>query len=529
MDRHLVTLLLTLEEMAGVGDALVAAERTSAAAQEVASLIARADGLRARLAEAHAAIQAAGATFPGGADGAHLVASMRSCNERIRQGDLAGRRFVSARATVALFGHQYATHVIANLPAIAAAPSSARLHGAFAGRPAVLVAAGPSLEKNVEGIRRFKGKAVIVAVSHALGALERAGIIPDLVVALDPGDLLRHFGGPSVRAAEALVLSTSCDPRLFDLPARRIVTFGGNYGIDTWAYEGLDDAVRVPCGGSVATSAVSLLRQWGCTPILLTGQDLSFPDGRYYAAGTLDGDTRFEVSSDGQSGQMVSAAGSVGQLVRRVPGYHGGEVVTDHAFALARDWYIATAREHAAEVTLINCTEGGARLDGMEHVPLEVAAARYLADAPELSVGDVLDEVARGLDGEARRRHVLSRVQQMRRSVRACLGHAAECRALAIRTRRRPELGAKLTKAEAALTTDLAGLEFLAAAVQGELHAAEATVATVAKRGATSRSDALDASLRVYDAVTSIMQQALPLLQVAEEKLTVRALAPSAA
>jgi hypothetical protein len=529
MHQHLESLFLTLEEMAEAGDALVAAERAPAA-HDVTDLIARAEQVRGRLAQAHARLRAAGETLPSGPDGARLVARMRSCNERVRAGDLAGQRLLSARATVDTFGHRYATHVIANLPTIAAAPSSARLHGAFAGKPALLVAAGPSLGKNIEGIRRWKGKAVIVAVSHALGALERAGIVPDLVIALDPGDLLRHFGGPSVGAAEALVVSTSCDPRLFDLPARRFITFSGNFGIDSWAYDGLEEPVRVPCGGSVATSAVSLLRQWGCNPIVLTGQDLSFPDGQYYAPGSLDGDARFEVSADGQTGRILTPGGSVlpgaaeRQLVRRVPGYHGGEVVTDHGFAMAREWFIATAREHAGELTMLNCTEGGAYLDGMEHVPLEVAAARYLVEAPEFSVGRVLDRVAGSLDLEARRSFVLARVQKMRAAARTCLAHAAECRAVAIKARRRPELGAKLNRAEAALTSCLAGLEFLAAAVQRDLRAAEAT----ARTGPTVN-DALEASIRVYDAVTGIMQEALPLLQAAEEKLSVRAVAPSAA
>lgn len=524
MDQHLVTLVDTLDEMAGLGDALVAAERAPGA-HDVIDLVARAEAVRGRLGQAHASLRAAGIGLPGGPDGARLVARMKSCNERIRAGDLAGGRLLSARATVDNFGYRYATHVIANLPTIATAPSSGRLHGAFAGRPAVLVAAGPSLGKNIEGIRRWKGKAVIVAVSHALGALERAGIVPDLVIALDPGDLLRHFGGPSVAAAEALVVSTSCDPRLFALPARRFVTFSGNFGIDSWAYDGLEEPVRVPCGGSVATSAVSLLRQWGCNPIVLTGQDLSFPDGRYYAPGSLDGDARFEVSADGHTGRILTPGGSVPdgaaerQLVRRVPGYHGGEVVTDHGFAMAREWFIATAREHAGELTMINCTEGGAYLDGMEHVPLEVAAARYLADACEFSVAEVLDDAARGLDLDARRSLVLARVRTMRASVRACLAHASECRAVANKAKRRPELGAKLNRAESALTSSLAGLEFLSAAVQPDIRAAQAAAAN----------DPLDASIRVYDAVTGIMQAALPLLQAAEEKLAVRAVAPSAA
>ena len=72
-----------------------------------------------------------------------------------------------------------------NLPWYAASPGTARYKDAFAGYPAIVVSAGPSLHRNIEMLRQARGKAVIIAVSTVLRPLLRRGIKPDFAVVLD--------------------------------------------------------------------------------------------------------------------------------------------------------------------------------------------------------------------------------------------------------------------------------------------------------------------------------------------------------
>lgn len=51
--------------------------------------------------------------------------------------------------------------------------------------PAIIVAAGPSLNKNVQELKRAKGKALILVVDAALRAVVNAGITPDLGITID--------------------------------------------------------------------------------------------------------------------------------------------------------------------------------------------------------------------------------------------------------------------------------------------------------------------------------------------------------
>lgn len=48
----------------------------------------------------------------------------------------------------------------------------------------IVVAAGPSLNKNINELKKAKGKSLIIAVDTALKPLLRAGIVPDMFLLL---------------------------------------------------------------------------------------------------------------------------------------------------------------------------------------------------------------------------------------------------------------------------------------------------------------------------------------------------------
>jgi hypothetical protein len=56
----------------------------------------------------------------------------------------------------------------------------------FAGKPVILVAAGPSLHKHLDWLEKYHDKFVVVALTASLKTLEKRGIKPDIVTHLDP-------------------------------------------------------------------------------------------------------------------------------------------------------------------------------------------------------------------------------------------------------------------------------------------------------------------------------------------------------
>lgn len=62
------------------------------------------------------------------------------------------------------------------------------------GGTAIIVSAGPSLDKNVEDLKKAEGKAMIIAVDTALKTVLRAGVRPDLTICVDPRKEIEFLG-----------------------------------------------------------------------------------------------------------------------------------------------------------------------------------------------------------------------------------------------------------------------------------------------------------------------------------------------
>ncbi len=92
------------------------------------------------------------------------------------------------------FAGRYLLNTLKNLPAIASEGDVDALKGAFTDVPAIVVGAGPSLDRNLDLLRRASSRSIIIAVDTALRPLLTAGIVPHVVVAVDPSELnARHL------------------------------------------------------------------------------------------------------------------------------------------------------------------------------------------------------------------------------------------------------------------------------------------------------------------------------------------------
>lgn len=430
------------------------------------------------------------------------------------------------RNTLETFGDLWLKQALANVPAIASLPPFAA-NGQLAGVPIVVVAPGPSLAKNVHLLRELQDRAVIATFSHTLSTLRAAGVRPHLVIAADMEDLRYHFEGTDLTEVEALALAYTVHPDLYGLGAKRTFSFSSNRA-DAWLSELLGEEAHVENGGSVAHMAFSMGVALGCSPIVLVGQDLSFPDGRVYCEDNVDGETRAALSEDGESmvlggwsrgyAQMQSVGGaseSAAQRVVRVPAAEGGEVITSTVFAMFRQWFIDQAmRLEDSPTVLLNCTEGGARIDGMEHLPLRDAIDRYMTAPVDVAAG--FDALA---TGERPIRRVLSNLMDARAAVRKC--HTATKRGLSVIKKLERGHGRmeRLTEAERALSAAIGSARFLSLFAQKELAAVGA-----AGRDANSLQDNLASTRALFravqkaaDAIAPRLDRAIAVLQ-AEEK-----------
>jgi hypothetical protein len=85
------------------------------------------------------------------------------------------------------------TNVANNLVTYVTTPPIDVVKNRFAGCPAIIVAAGPSLVNNIDLLAEAKGRAVIIAVQTTFKTLLSRGIVPDFVTSLDYAEISRRF------------------------------------------------------------------------------------------------------------------------------------------------------------------------------------------------------------------------------------------------------------------------------------------------------------------------------------------------
>lgn len=219
--------------------------------------------------------------------------------------------------------------------------------------PAILVSAGPSLNKNIHELEKAKNKAFILAVDTALRPLLEAGIRPDAFVTIDAR---KPFHLIDVEGAEMIpmVAPTCAFHRITEHQRGKKIFYDDGYGIPYKLYDlNGKEFPEVGMGGSVACSAFSLLYKMGFQTIILVGQDLAYSGNKSHADGTF----REKMPEEDTEGMIM------------VKGNYVDKIPTRRDFRSFLEWfnmYIKGAKEHQKNLRVINATEGGAYIEGTE-------------------------------------------------------------------------------------------------------------------------------------------------------------------
>ncbi|MBN1419984.1 MAG: DUF115 domain-containing protein [Planctomycetes bacterium] len=264
-----------------------------------------------------------------------------------------------------------------NLRSYAESPGLRPYRGRFRGYPGVVVAAGPSLDRNVEDLRRIAGKAPIIAVSTGLKILLGRGIRPDFTAIIDYHRLSRRYFEEIPAAARIPLvcdLKANADAiRAYGGP----LIFGNDRTINTLLRGACGDKGDIVFGSTVAHAAFSLARYFGCDPIILVGQDLAYTDGQLHAAGSAVYGQSFAEFGRFHTFEMKEWEYYLIHRpnLHRVPAIGGGEVLTCDIFRTYLHEFeklFAAGRER-----VIDATEGGARKSGAEPMSLADAARAF--------------------------------------------------------------------------------------------------------------------------------------------------------
>ncbi len=313
--------------------------------------------------------------------------------------DLATRQQDANAATVRHRVPRMLENGLTNIGNLAGTRHTASLRGALKGCPVFLVSAGPSLDRNISQLKEACRKGIVMAVNSAAPALKAAGVRPHIVLTIEAVDLSRHL---DLDACDQVVCDLSSSPAAF----QKMRASGGMWfhsANAAWSpisqllgCDGLDYDV------SVAAAGASLAGMWGCSELVLVGQDLAFTDGRCYATGCRFDDLRATVDDDhlvieGSPDRewWLLSLGIPPPPSRRkgytVPTIDGGEALVPLDMVMQAEFFARFADAWGDTVALTNSTEGGQMLLGWAPEPLEMTLARLPdREIPDMSKGHAI-------------------------------------------------------------------------------------------------------------------------------------------
>jgi hypothetical protein len=297
-------------------------------------------------------------------------------------------------STIRAFSSQWALQQIENLIQVVSRKNVQDLAPVFSGKKCIIVSPGPSLKKNIASLERNTHDHIIIAIAQACPAFSLHNILPDFVVVIDPMDYSVYLDGTDCSKIPGLIISDVCHPALYKKPFQNIFTFFAQRpALNTADIIG---AQPMPIfGGSVSVTAVYLAARLGASEISLIGSDLAFQEEIYYG----------DIPRFGEEALTVKELTSPSLVI---PGYFGDEVTTKQDYLIFKRELEELAATSGNNLTLNNCTEGGAYIEGFNHIPLtevlsEEAAKKKSFDLPQNSTNEVnenLKKLSEALNAE---------------------------------------------------------------------------------------------------------------------------------
>ncbi len=188
------------------------------------------------------------------------------------------RFFFQSLFTKAEFVHLWYRNILINSKKIFTPKFSMHLQG-----DAVLIAAGPSLKKNLPLLKKMYKKVPFFCVDTALKPLIEYGLIPDVVIATDPQvHNYKDFFHIPEEILDKIILAADISvyykiPEIF-----KNIYFFRTEDLGDVLFNEMNNPERIkpplfPGGGSVSSSTLTLLYYIGVQKIIMVGQDLYYP------------------------------------------------------------------------------------------------------------------------------------------------------------------------------------------------------------------------------------------------------------
>lgn len=246
--------------------------------------------------------------------------------------------------------------------------------------PAIIVSAGPSLEKNIDILKDAQNKALIISCDASWKACKQHGVKPDAIASIERDIETYQYYYEGVTFDKDLVLvapSLLWPQTLVDFKGKKVLMSKNDEGVEGWWSRHFPNLEFLNQGMSCANVAYAVAEYAGCNPIILIGQDLAYTNNKKHSDFTH---TEYEGENNAGDAEILM-----------VEDINGEMIATDRTYNTFRLWFEDVARS-SRDVQMIDATEGGAKIQGSTIMTLKEAIDTYCTKEKKYSMYELLED-----------------------------------------------------------------------------------------------------------------------------------------
>jgi len=288
--------------------------------------------------------------------------------------------------------------IIDNVPRLINEVPIAEFKDIYKNKTAVIVSAGPTLDRNIEAIKKYRDNIVLITVGTAMKALDKHGIKPDFLCIIEANDCSKQIAGLNLKEVN-FITEPYANPNLRKFEFKKIYSHvSQNLPINSfWCdLSGINNS-EYWSKGTVSYTALNVARILGCSKIVLAGQDLAYIEGQCYSKDSAYKDLvckyneslqKWEITASDFENFCMSLGNYDDPEIRKqkaierinalnaslyyVKGIKGDMIPTESVYAAFIKPLSEFTQEYP-EIKYINTSMVGAQIDGFENMPMEEA------------------------------------------------------------------------------------------------------------------------------------------------------------
>nr|WP_154894887.1 6-hydroxymethylpterin diphosphokinase MptE-like protein [Paenibacillus xylanexedens] len=282
----------------------------------------------------------------------HDIKELRQVREKFMKHYVT---FVTNNNTREHFKKLWFENTLYNISEFSKYPEIFDLRNCFENETAVIVASGPSLQEDVEWVKKIKNHAIVIASGSSIQFFEKHQFKPHLVTLLDGNEINAQVFSSKIASQTPLMVANRGYQGVVNNKEKHVVySFLNNDSITEYILDLDNSRSYLHSTTTVVGTAIQTAIIMGAKRIALFGQDLSFHNGSYYAEGV-----------NHAVGEEISSVDPKKKL--KVKNVKGGYNETTLSLMLMKD-DIEKLVEFYSDVEFINTTAHGAEIIGTKWV-----------------------------------------------------------------------------------------------------------------------------------------------------------------